>query len=754
MTKMTESQLLAIVNNDLTNAQGISGSALSKERTLAMQYYMGEKVGKLLPSEIADSSEVVSRDVMDTIEWIMPSLIRIFTSGDDVVTFEPQGVEDEELAKQATDWCNYVFTKQNDGFLILHSWFKDALIQKIGIVKTWWDESVDVTTEEYEAMTLEDITMMLQSGDVEIMEQSPNEDGSLNIKVKRTKKLRQIRTENVPPEEFLFSKNARSSSGLTACHHRMQRTVSELRAMGYKNVERLSDDDNGAEFAEEAQARDDEFLHEDDRLDEAMRKIWITESYLQVDWDGDGIAEWRKVCKTGKVLLDNEETDGHPFDIITPILMPHKMVGLSLADMVMDLQEIKTALLRQSLDNMYLQNNPRMYVDESKRVNIDDLLDSRIGGIVRGNGEKGVTPLVTAPLSPQTFGMMEYIDPIKENRTGITKYNQGLDANSLNKTATGINAIMGAAQQRIELVARVFAETGVKDLFKRYLKLSSQHETKQRIVRLRNKYVQIDPRAWSTQYDVNVSVGVGTGNRDQIAMHLMNIMQVQEKMIAGGMPTVDPKRIYNSAKRLAENLGFKDGDLFFIDPDAPPKMTPEQQQKAQQQQQEQEMQKQLMIRSAVAEISVKEADAEKKRAEAQAVGMPEQQERQPVDLSVEEFLLKREEVGARIGLDTEKLQLEREKMVIDAQLKGAQLEQKQQPTTAIQLGNDDAVKAASDNLAQVNQQGNAELVAAMMNGFQEMSQGFHAMAAALSMPKTAIKGADGKWVMQPVANIN
>lgn len=567
---ISESKLCAIIDHEIKHSLGLDDQ-LSAARTEAFQYYMGDRVGKLAPSEIADSSQVVSRDVMDTIEWIMPSLMRIFTGGDEVVNFEPVGIEDENTAQQATDWCNYVFEKQNPGFIILHHWFKDALLLKTGVVKSWWEESEEESREEYAGVTIEQIAMMQEETGGEIIEQEPLEDGTFNVAIKVMRKKGKICIENVPPEEFAFNRGARTAEGITSAHHRMQRTVSELREAGYKDVEDLVSDDSGAEWAEEATSRNDDYDltdYGDDSLDESMRRIWLTESYLKIDFDGDGIAEWRKVLKTGKVILDNEPCDGHPFNVISPILIPHRLVGLSIADLVMDLQEIKTSMLREMIDNMRLSNSPQVYVDMQKEVNIDDLLDRRIGGIVRGYGEHGVTPLPVSQMTPLNFTMMEYVDSIRENRTGVTRYNQGIDGNSLNKTATGISAIMGAAQQRIELVARVFAETGVKDLFQRILKLTTKYENKEKIVRLRGQFVQMDPRTWANEYDVNTSVGVGTGNKDQVAMHLSNIMGVQKEMMMAGLPTVDAKRIYNTAKRLAESAGFKDGDMFFLDPES------------------------------------------------------------------------------------------------------------------------------------------------------------------------------------------
>lgn len=584
MTKMTDDELLAIADAEIASSVGRSGSKLSQFRLKALQYYNGEKVGALAPPESEGRSQIVSKEVADTIEWIMPSLMEVFTAGDDAVKFEPQGPEDVDGAEQSTDWVNYVFYRQNPGFIVLHNFLKDALMQRLGVVKTYWDDAKDVTEEEYQGLDELEMLKLAMDPQIEIIEQTTSGDAleqstmltpaalTYDVKVKRTKDVSQVRIEGVPPEEFFFSPRSRSGEEMPSCGHRVRRTISQLKKMGYENTDELDSDDCEAEFDEEAIERADRtgeswIGSSSPTLDNSMRMVWITELYIQVDYNGDGIAEWRKVVKSGKVLLDNEEVDGHPFAIITPILMPHELVGVSVSDLVMDLQEIKTALTRQIIDNMFLQNNPRLYVDENAKVNIDDLLDSRVGGIVRGRGANGVTPLATAPLNPASFSLLEYIDTIRENRTGVTRYNQGMDANSLNKTATGVNAIMNAAQQRTKLIARVCAETGIKSLLTKILKLSAQNQKKQQVIRLRNEWVEIDPRSWKNQYDIVVNVGLGTGNKDQAAAHLMNVLNVQKEAMAGGLNIVTPKNIYNVTSKLTQNMGFKNPDEFWTDPD-------------------------------------------------------------------------------------------------------------------------------------------------------------------------------------------
>lgn len=677
MAKMDDDTLVKLVRDDLDNSIGAPNSKLAKDRQRALEYYLGDPIGELAPPESEDRSKVVSLDVADTVEWILPSLIRIFTAGDDAVQFEPQGEEDIDAAEQATQWANYVFYRQNNGFILQHNWFKDALMFRLGVVKLWWEDSKDVTTEEYQGLSAAQIAMMMQDESIEIVEQTATlamENGQLqtpepmyDVTVKRTKDTSQIKIVNVPPEEFLYSRRATGINNLYAAHHRVLKTISELKAMGYKNLDDLAGDDGKAEFSMERVERvqrNDSFTYSpeagDQNVDPSMRRVWIVESYLKVDYNGDGIAEWRKVVTCGKRLLDNEEVDDHPFALITPIMMAHEVAGRSIADLTIDIQKIKTALTRQMLDNLYIGNNQTLVIDETKGVNIDDVLDRRVGGVIRTKNLDAVRPLEIPPIMAPALQGMEYIDSVKENRTGVTRYNQGVDANSLNKTASGINAIMNASQQRIELIARIFAETGVKELFLKILKLSAEHQDKSKIIRLNNKFVAIDPRAWKNQFDMTVNVGLGTGNKDQMAQHLMGLMQVQAQALAGQLPIVTPKNVYNAAIKYAQNVGFKDGDQYFTDPNdpnnqQPPKPDPEMM----------KMQAQLQLEQQKAQVQA-QTDQMKVQSQAQA-----DQAKAAADIQ-----LAKEKMMAEIELERQKMlmdfELEKQKLQMDHQLKAAQ----------------------------------------------------------------------------------
>lgn len=654
MAKMTESDLLAILDAHIGSSLGREGGKLSNDRRQALQYYYGEPVGDLAPPDIEGRSSYVATEVADTVEWIMPTLMRIFTAGDNAVEFTPTQLADEMAARQATDYINYVFYRQNEGFLVLHTWFKDALLQKFGVVQSWWDKRKDDAREEYKGLSPDELAFLLQNNpELDIIEQQPSDegDGLLDVALKRSRPIAQARVQNIPPEDFIVDPKARSLEAPGFVGHRVERTLSELRAAGFPKdkLDRIGSD-REAGWSTEAFERSS---HEDQSqysfggsesaldIDESRRKLWLYEMYLQCDFDGDGIAEWRQVKRAGGEILENVKVDGHPYSGMSPILMPHRLIGRSLADLVMDLQRLKTAIVRQTLDNMYLVNNGRYYVDMSKKVNLDDLLNNRPGGIVRGTGENGVQSLAPPLLGGGAFQMIEYIDSVRENRTGITRYNQGIDANSLNKTATGISQIMSAAQQRVELIARVMAETGVKDLFRKLLKVTCQNSSKPQVVRLTGGYVQVDPRAWRNQFDMTINVGLGTGNKDQQAAHLTNLLQVQQGLAPAGIVT--PRNLYESAKRLPEALGFK-GEAFFTDPEqAKQEQAPQGPQGPSPD--EIKLQAELQERQARFQLDVQKAEADQQYRMAQ------------LELQREQIALRRLELEQKAGSDHENREL-------------------------------------------------------------------------------------------------
>jgi len=582
---MQEFDLQAILDNEIDNAIGYINTETVEERRNALMAYNREPYG----NEVEGRSTIVTGEVAEAVDGALPQLIRVFTQSDDVVRFEPKAPGDEEAAKQATEYCNWVLMNDNPGFEVFQTWFKDALLQKNGIVKVWWNDETSVDKESYKDLTEEELALLLADGQMEIVSQEQNQVGevptmvpdatgapvqmmqpifSYNVKVKKVNKKGSVKVENVPPEEFLISKKARRIDDAPFVAHRKLTTRSELIAMGFsqKDIDELPAFDD-LTFTPERVARFPNGEQPDDpSLDTSMDEIETFECYIRTDYDGDGIAELRRVFYAGNPILENEEADFIPFCSVCPIPMPHKFFGHSLADRVVDIQKIKTTVTRQMLDNLYLSNNARMAVVDGQ-VNLDDMLTVTPGGIVRVKNPDAITPLAVPLVANQAFPMLGYMDQVQQKRTGVTETSQGLDPNILqNTTATAIAMMQNAGAAKVELIARIFAETGVKDLFRRILHLVCKYQDKQRIVRMRGKFVAIDPREWNNEYDLTVNVGLGTGNREQQMAMTAAVLQKQEQILGTmGManPFVSPAQYRNTLGRFIESAGFKDTNEFF-----------------------------------------------------------------------------------------------------------------------------------------------------------------------------------------------
>jgi hypothetical protein len=575
--KMNSEELLSLINAEESQSVGYYGGEVSEQRRKAMQYYYGQPLG----NEVEGRSKYVSHDVSEAIESVLPALIRIFWAGDDVVRFEPQNPNDELGAKQATDYVNYVVQRQNNGFVAFYAWFKDALLQKNGFLKVYWEKSGDITKETYEGLTDDEFTKILMDKDVEPIEHSMSmgESGEVlhDLKVQKDKRYGKICIDPVPPEEVLVARGTgHDLKKARFVAHRCRRTVSEWRLMGYD----VGDQEGSTEAeydAERIQRRsfdeDYQFAYEEGG-DKSQRQVWGLEAYIKVDFDGDGIAELRKVLKIGNKIHDNEEVDRIPFVTLTPIIVPHKLIGLSLADLVMDIQELKSTFIRQMLDNLYNLNNGRYMVLEGM-VNLNDALNSTPGGVVRVKTFDAMKRLDTPQLPNQAWQVLEYLDMEKENRTGISKYSPSPDENVLNKTATGAEIRRQRIAERIELIARIFAETGVKDLFYAVLELAQKYQDKEQMIKLRDQWVSMNPREWSNRFDMAINVGLGTGSKQQVLASIgaMWQMQLQSKQI--GANIVTDGNLYNTLAKFAEAAEMKGDDLYVTHPEKLPPAQPQ-----------------------------------------------------------------------------------------------------------------------------------------------------------------------------------
>jgi hypothetical protein len=675
--------LKAILQAEIVNSIGFIESETVEQRKQALQAYLRQPYG----NEVEGKSSIVTGEVAEAIDGAMPSLMRIFTSSDEVVLANPTGPGDEAIAKQVTDYLNYIFLQDNQGVIIMHDWFKDALMQKNGIVKAYWEDKEDVTKESYQGLSDDELALLLQDKDLEIVEQDTQEfpmldpmgmpvmnaDGTPvtygihDVKVGKKLKTGKVVVENVPPEEFLISKRGVKISTSPFVAHRRIISRSDLIAMGFDKdvVNGLATGDalaytpeRVARFSPGEQPRDTQ------AEDFAMQEIEVFECYIYVDEDEEGIAELRQVFYASNEILSNEEADYVPFYSVCPIPIPHKFFGNSLADRTVDLQLIKTTVTRQMLDNLYLTNNARVVAVEGQ-VNFDDLLTSTAGGVIRAKSQGAVQQLNVQNVASQSFPMLEYLDRVQAKRTGVTEASQGLDAAILqNVTAAAVASMQQAGAGKIEMIARIFADTGVRDLFYGILHLVTKYQQKERIIRLRGQYVAIDPRTWANKYDLTVNVGLGNGNRDQQMAMLQMVLSKQEQMLAQfgpSNPLVSFGQYRGSLGRMVEAAGFKDSAEFFKP------ISPEQDQALSNPPQQQPQ----MPPEVQALMAKTQADIQAQQAKFQA-DMQMQQQKMQADLEFErqkaalELQLQREKAQAELQImrekEASKLQLEREKM--------------------------------------------------------------------------------------------
>ena len=674
---MDQIELKGMLDNEIDNALGYLDTETTEQRRQAIKAYNRDPYG----NEVEGRSQIVTGEVAEAIDGALPQLLRIFTQSDDVVRFEPKGPGDEEKSRQATEYCNWVFMSENPGVTILHDWIKDALIYKNGIIKVWWEDMTEVNTESYENLSQDELTLLLADGQYEIVSQEEIKIGEVpapapqfipgqaaqmaenleappmvpvyayNVKIKKVDKKGRVVVENLAPEEFIVSKKTRQLADSPFCAHRRLVTRSELVAMGFskKIIEDLPVY-NDLEYTTERVARFSNGEQPDDpSLDPSMQEIEVYEAYMKVDYDGDGIAELRRIVYAGHEILENEETDYVPFCSLCPIPMPHKFYGHSLADRVTDLQLIKTTITRQILDNLYLSNNARMMVVDGQ-VNLDDMLTVTPGGVVRVKNPQAVTPLTVPLVAGQAFPMLDYMDQIQQKRTGVTQASQGLDPNILqNTTATAVAMVQNAGAARVELIARLFAETGVKDLFRNILHLVCKYQDKERIIRLRGKFVTIDPREWSNEYDLSINVGLGTGSKEQQMAMIAMVLDKQERIIqqyGPANPLVSVGQYRQTLGKLIEAAGFKDSSEFFRE--ITPEMDAQLSSPPPQQQQPDPMVQALMAQTQAqiqAMMAKAEADIQVKQEKAMAdIALAQEK-------AAAEIALKRQELAAQTSID-------------------------------------------------------------------------------------------------------
>lgn len=608
---MSREDLLTQLQEEVGSAEAWASENIREEQERNLQYYLGMPLG----NEVSGRSQVVSWDVFEVIESAMPSFLEPFFSGDHIGEFAPRGPEDEAYSEQATEVINYVIKEQNPGFTIFSTWIKDSLLSKAGVVRAEWIVP-DPKRVEFDGLSDEQFALLMQDPRSEVIEhtarpipgmpeanaaqiiQMGGQGPMLHDVTVHQKCDGKVCIENVRPENFVVSRGAKSLDKARVVGEFIRMTRSELAEQGYEGAADVSDF-AGGDFALQSAMqllRDDTTREASDvqSSDRSMEEVLLFRGFIRADVNGDGIAEYRQVL-AGSFLLDDQEAEFHDYALITPIPVPHRVIGMAYADPAAEVQKLSTTLTRQYLDSLYAANNPRTYVNLDAGVNLEDMLSTRIGGIVRGKGpaQNAVSPLVTNVVSRDALEGIQLAQTMREGRLGITRYNQGLDSETLNKTATGIQKVMNAADKRQLMTLRIMAETGIKDLFRLVLRLVTKYQDSPQWARLRGGFVQFDPRGWSPDMDVTISVGIGSGDKTETLMMLQQFGQYMQWAQANGIVT--PANIYELGKMLAKNAKLKDADTRLLsqpNPNPPPPPPTPEQVKAQTQLQLKQMEQQ------------------------------------------------------------------------------------------------------------------------------------------------------------------
>lgn len=644
---LDEQELIAVLKREFEAADS-EYDRLRSIHTLSHRFYEAKPFG----NEVDGRSQIVLPDVQETIDYMAVSVLRTFVSGDRVVEFEATDEADEEASQEATAAIDYNFMRQQDGYRILHDWCVSGLLERYGVAKTM------VTTEE--RVTRETITIAdpveLEGLDAEIEGVEDNGDGTLSVSLKRTIRQKRFIDVAVPASEFRFSPNARHEDDADYLAHCPVKTRSELVDMGFDREQvyslpghsKLPDDDR-EEYWPEAEST------------EALEPVLYCEEYARIDIDGDGIAERVKVCRVeGEILryavpyanggeLAIETVDDQPFTVFCPFPRPHRLVGWSLADKVMDIQLARSTVARQLFDGMYNANMPRPYVDmtQTDENTIDDLLSPIAGAPVRGRGPNAVTPLQNYFDVGKSMTVVEWMSREGQARSGAIRSAQVLDPNTLNEqSATEFSGNRDDAQMKQEFIARNLAESFSRLVTKKYNLMRTEGEPFR--VRVDGKYKLIDPRKWPEDVNVRIRVGLGTGSKDKRIQARMMLAPILAEGFANKQ--VKAKHLFNAFDGLVRDLGIGQGDDFWIDPDAPPEIDPQTGQPVQEED-EGPSPEQIEAQGKV------EAEQQKLQLEAAKAEAKQQTDTAIAQAKIE---LMREEAAAKLELEREKAASEAE----------------------------------------------------------------------------------------------
>ena len=580
-----EEQLQGVLKSEMDDAKDFIDQ-IDEDRADATDYYLGNSP----TSQSSMQSEFVSTDVRDSVLFMLPSIMRTFFGTNKIVEFIPHGPEDIQLAKQQTDYINYIIQQKNPGFKVLYDAFKDALIRKTGFVKAYWDDSITASTHEYTGLSPEAYQAITLDPNVEVIEEkiemqsmtminpetgeemTQETPASYDVKIRRIKPKDQVVIEAVPTEEVLISRHARDLNTSPYVAHRMVKTVSDLVAMGYDKEQMEQFAGSGSAVDEDSyeleQARNPyaDFTGVD-RADSNSKNVLYVEHYVFYDLDGDGIDERIRVCTVGNGLniVNSTPWDDLPITLFCPDPEPHTSIGSCPADYLMPIQAAKSQIMRDTLDSLGHAIFPRMGIVEGQ-VNIDDVLNTDIGQPIRMRAPGMVQPFSVPFVGKEAFPVLSYLDEAKENRTGVSKASAGLNAEALQSTTSAaVSATMSGAQGRVELICRHFAD-GMKDLFKLVNSLVIKHQEGQDMMRLNNEFIPIDPRYWNADKDMVINVGISKNSDEEKFQVLTALSQKQEQILqtlGPNNPLVNLQQYANTLTKMIEMAGFKDATTFI-----------------------------------------------------------------------------------------------------------------------------------------------------------------------------------------------
>jgi hypothetical protein len=668
--KLTDEDILSIINNELS----MVNITVQTPQDLIdpLNYYLGNPTG----TEIEGRSSLISTDVADAIEWIIPQIMKSFTQNNEVVIFDPIGPDDEKQAELESEFVYDILMKQNDGFVLIHQFVKDALMQRNGILKAYYEDEEEVTTENYTGLVQEQLQMLVADKTVEILELSEVQEydpssqpiSTYNVKIKITNTNRKICIDPVPPEQFRVS-NQHNSINLNKARftsHIVTKSVSDLIEEGYdpEIVQNLAQADLLRSSYRFGAQHENTLIPATFTEDISSKLVDVCECFLKLDMDGDGIATLMKVTVGNSmpptVVLSKEEVDDNPWIACTAIIMSHKFKGLSIYDRLKQIQDNKTALLRNIMDNVYLQNNQRNIIIEGQ-VNIDDMLVSRPGGIIRAKRLDAITPLQTPLLGDAGLNMMNYLDGIRAGRVGVSSEGnaspQDIGVSSIG--SEGVERLMTAKEELVGLIIRVIAETGIKPLCIKLRDLAVKHLDVAQDFKFRGEWVQVNPSSWKPRQKTTVRVGTGTGDhKAQLAAVTQIAMMQKEIMQMPGQALCNPTKIYSALDDLCKFSGLKGATRYFIDPGSPEGQQASQQ--AQQSQQEAGKKQDAMTQEQMRQ----QAELAKSATTAAESQMANVQLKGQVELGKHQREMDKATTGAQIA--ALQMQLEKQAILLDA----------------------------------------------------------------------------------------